>query len=117
VRAFLVPGAEMVRPDPSNPLTTTPTRRIHQRGQAARLACEHDLHRRSDRGGDLLAGPGPALWNRVFGALPARNGLDITDNARVFVVENMAAADGAIGCGHSKYYWSFWRPAPTSRRR
>jgi hypothetical protein len=114
VRAFLVPGAEMVRPDPSNPLTSTEG---FQRGQAARLACEHDLHRRSDRGRDLLAGPRPALCNRVLGALPARSGLDIADNARVFVVEDLAAADGAIGCGHSKYYWSFWRPAPTSRRR
>src|ERR671914_2916907 len=52
---------------------------------------------------------GPAIWNRVFRALTASEGLDIADSARLFAMTNLAAADGSIGCWSDKYYWNFWR--------
>jgi hypothetical protein len=29
--------------------------------------------------------------------------------AGCFAIENLAAADSAIGCWNDTYYWSFWR--------
>ena len=47
--------------------------------------------------------------------LSASHGLGIADNARLFAMMNLAAADGAIGCWHSKYRWRFWRPVTAIR--
>jgi hypothetical protein len=36
-------------------------------------------------------------------------------NARLFAIENFAAADAAIGCWESKYHWNYWRPITAIR--
>ena len=41
--------------------------------------------------------------------------MDIADNARLFAMVSLAAADGAISCWNDKYYWSFWRPRAAIR--
>jgi hypothetical protein len=58
---------------------------------------------------------GIALWNRIFRTLAASQGLDIVENARLFAMENLAAADALIGCWNDKYYWQFWRPITAIR--
>jgi PAP2 superfamily len=55
------------------------------------------------------------LWNRVFRGLAAQQRLDIADSARLFAIENLAAADAAIGCWRDKYRWNFWRPITAIR--
>ena len=61
--------------------------------------------------------PPIALWNRVARELsaPGRFGLDTADQARLYAMINLAAADGAIACWNDKYYWSFWRPRAAIR--
>ncbi len=54
-----------------------------------------------------------ALWNRIFRTLAA--GLSLDDNARLFAMTNLAAADAAIGCWNNKYHWNFWRPITAIR--
>ena len=56
-----------------------------------------------------------ALWNRVFRTLAADRHLDIVDSARLFAIENLAAADAAIGCWNNKYHWNSWRPITAIR--
>ena len=56
-----------------------------------------------------------ALWNRIFRTLAASQNLDIVDSARLFAMENLAAADALIGCWNDKYYWQFWRPITAIR--
>src|SRR5262249_54522210 len=51
-----------------------------------------------------------AFWNGVTRSISASRGLDIVQNARLFAMEDLAAADGFIGCYKGKYYWKFWRP-------
>jgi hypothetical protein len=51
-----------------------------------------------------------ASWNGVARELVARNGLDIADSARLFAMEDLAAADAAINCWNDKYHFDFWRP-------
>jgi hypothetical protein len=56
---------------------------------------------------------GPALlWNAVARNLVAdgSNGVGIVDSARLFAMQNLAAADASINCWNDKYYWDFWRP-------
>src|SRR5205814_1589138 len=51
-----------------------------------------------------------ALFNGIFRTLAASQNLSVVDSARLFAMENLAAADAAIGCWNDKYYWQFWRP-------
>jgi hypothetical protein len=115
VRPFLVPSAEMLRTDGPNALTSaaytedfneikdvgslTSTTRTPDQTDAAIFWQDH-LH---------------AFMNRLFRDLVASEGLDIIDSARLFAMENLAAADAAIGCWNDKYYWQFWRPITAIR--
>jgi hypothetical protein len=56
-----------------------------------------------------------ALWNRLARDLAVRYHLDAADQARLYAMINLAAADGAIDCWNDKYYWSFWRPRAAIR--
>ena len=55
------------------------------------------------------------LWNRIFRTLGSSQGSDTAENARMFAMTNMAAADAYIGCWNDKYYWKFWRPITAIR--
>jgi PAP2 superfamily len=55
------------------------------------------------------------FWNGVTRSISAARGLDIVGNARLFAMEDLAAADGFIGCYKDKYYWKFWRPVTAIR--
>ena len=55
------------------------------------------------------AQPG-ALYGGVMQSLSLRYGLSTAQNARLFAMASLAAADGAIGCWKEKYRWLFWRP-------
>jgi len=115
VRPFLVPSAAMLRTDGPNALTSaayaedfneikevgslTSTTRTSDQTDAAIFWQDH-LH---------------AFMNRLFRNLVLTQGRDIVDSARLFAMENLAAADAAIGCWNDKYYWQFWRPITAIR--
>jgi hypothetical protein len=50
------------------------------------------------------------MWNTTFRAIAEDQGLSLAEEARLFAMLNMAAADGAISCWNDKAHWSFWRP-------
>ena len=54
-------------------------------------------------------------YSGVMRSLSARFGLTTAENARLFAMVSLAAADGAIGCWNDKYYWNFWRPIDAIR--
>jgi PAP2 superfamily len=56
-----------------------------------------------------------ALWNPLMRDLADRYDLDTADQARLYGMVNLAAADGAIACWNDKYYWNFWRPRAAIR--
>jgi len=56
-----------------------------------------------------------ALYSGVMRDLSARYGLSRADNARLFGMVTLAAADSAISCWNDKYYWRFWRPIDAIR--
>jgi hypothetical protein len=115
VLPFLVPSAEMLRTDGPNPLTTedyaedfNEVKELGSLTSATRTADQTDA-------AIFWQDQAMALWNRIFRTLAASQGLDIVENARLFAMENLAAADALIGCWNDKYYWQFWRPITAIR--
>jgi len=110
VKPFLVPSAEMLRSDGPNALTSaayaedfnevkslgslTSTKRTPDQTMAA-------IFWQSQPGG---------LYGQVMRQLSTRYDLTIAQDARLYAMASLAAADGAIGCWNDKYYWNFWRP-------
>ena len=110
VRPFLVPNTEMLLSDPPNPLTSDAY--AEDFAEVRRLGSINSTARTADQSEAAIywQDHGPALWNRVLRALSRSQGLDTAENARLFAMANLAAADAAIGCWYSKYHWNFWRP-------
>jgi hypothetical protein len=54
----------------------------------------------------------PPTWNAVTRSLveDPSNGIGLVDSARLFAMQNLAAADAAINCWNDKYHFDFWRP-------
>ena len=115
VRPFLVPTTAMLRSDPPNALTSAAYAKDFR--EVKRIGALTSRIRSADQTEAAIfwQDHGPALWNRVFRDLSASHALDMADSARLFAMANLAAADGAIGCWHSKARWSFWRPITAIR--
>jgi hypothetical protein len=58
---------------------------------------------------------GPVHWTRIAQQLSARHRLKIADNARLFAMMYLTAADAAIATWDDKAYWLFWRPITAIR--
>jgi hypothetical protein len=55
------------------------------------------------------------LWNRVALDLVAGTDNDLSDNARLLAMLNLAVADAIIACWDSKYVYEYWRPITAIR--
>jgi hypothetical protein len=115
VRPFIAPSAEMLRTDGPNPLTSIAY--AEDFNEVKELGSLTSITRTPDQTDAAIFWQDNAfaLYNRVFRALAASQNLDIVKNARLFAMENMAAADAVIGCWNDKYYWQFWRPITAIR--
>jgi hypothetical protein len=52
----------------------------------------------------------PLAWNRLARSVSASTGLDLSENARLFGLLNLALADGYIGSWETKHHYNYWRP-------
>ncbi|HYH91626.1 MAG TPA: vanadium-dependent haloperoxidase [Candidatus Saccharimonadales bacterium] len=50
------------------------------------------------------------MVNRGLREIAAARGLSVSQQARLFVMTTMSAADSAIACWENKDHWNFWRP-------
>lgn len=116
VRTFIVPSAEMLRTDGPNALTSAAY--AEDFNEIKEIGSLYSTTRTADQTEAAIFWQDnnpPALWNRVFQTLAASQNLDIVENARLFAMENLAAADALVGCWNDKYYWQFWRPITAIR--
>src|SRR5438309_2883184 len=115
VRPFLVPSAEMLRTDGPNALTSAAY--TEDFNEVKELGSLYSTTRTADQTDAAIfwQDHAHALFNRIFRTLATSQGLDIVNSARLFAMENLAAADAAIGCWNDKYYWQFWRPITAIR--
>jgi len=58
---------------------------------------------------------GPATYNPVARQLSAAKNLDLLDNARLFALFSMAAADAGVALWNAKFKYNFWRPVTAIR--
>lgn len=116
VRPFIVPDVEMLRTDPPNAVSTAAY--AEDFNEVKELGALTSARRTADqtKAAIFWQDHGPAIWNRVVDSLASTPGATIADNARLFAVTNLAAADAAIGCWNNKYYWNFWRPITAIRQ-
>ena len=115
VLPFIVPSAEMLRTDGPNALTSTAY--TEDFNEVKELGSLTSTTRTADETDAAIfwQDHAHALFNRIFRTLAASQNLGIADSARLFAMENLAAADAAIGCWNDKYYWQFWRPITAIR--
>jgi PAP2 superfamily len=57
----------------------------------------------------------PGTWSRVFRMLSAQQGLSLVDNARLYAMLYMTAADSLITVWNDKATYLFWRPITAIR--
>jgi hypothetical protein len=115
VLPFLVPSAEMLRTDGPNALTSREY--AEDFNEVKELGSLTSITRTPDQTDAAIfwQDQAMALWNRIFRTLAANQNLNIVDSARLFAMENLAAADALIGCWNDKYYYWFWRPITAIR--
>src|SRR5262245_4828191 len=114
VRPFLLPNAEMVRTEGPNALTSAAyTRDFNEIKQVGSIGSATRTPDQTEAA--IWWQSTGAFWNAVTRSISATRGLDIAQNARLFAVEDLAAADGFIGCYKDKYFWKFWRPVTAIR--
>ena len=115
VLTFIVPSAEMLRTDGPNALTSAEY--AEDFNEVKDLGSLTSITRTADETDAAIfwQDHAHALFNRIFRTLAASQQLDIVENARLFAMTNLAAADAAIGCWNDKYYWQFWRPITAIR--
>jgi hypothetical protein len=110
VRPFLIPRAAMMRTDGPNRLKS----RAYARdlNEVKRIGEISSAFRTPDQTTAAIFWQAQplALYSGVMRDLSASQRLSTADNARLFAMTTLAAADGAISCWNDKYYWKFWRP-------
>ena len=52
------------------------------------------------------------IWNNVLTQLVQTRNSNLSENARLFALFYLAAADASIACWEAKYEYNFWRPQP-----
>ena len=110
VTPFLLPNAAMLRSDGPDALTSDAY--AEDFNEVKSLGSLTSTTRTADQTMAAIfwqAQPG-GLYGGVMRSLSARFGLSTAENARLFAMASLAAADGAIACWNDKYYWNFWRP-------
>jgi hypothetical protein len=112
---FVVPHAAMLRTDGPNALTSAAY--AQDFNEVKQVGSQTSSIRTADQTEAAIWWQGNgAFWNGVTRSIVAtRPDLDIVDNARLFAMEDLAAADGFIGCYDDKYFWQFWRPIAAIR--
>jgi hypothetical protein len=115
VTPFLLPSAEMLRSEGPHALSSEAYAK--EFNEVKSLGSLDSTRRTADQTMAAIfwqAQPG-VLYGGVMRALSARFSLTTAENARLFALVSLAAADGAIACWNDKYYWNFWRPVDAIR--
>lgn len=115
VKPFMLPSAAMVRSDGPNALTSDAYARDFK--EVKSLGSLTSTRRSDDqtKAAIFWQSQPMALYGGVMRSLSARVGLSTAQNARLFAMVSLAAADGAIGCWSDKYHWNSWRPIDAIR--
>ena len=115
VRPFGLKSANQFRPAAPYALTSkqwaieyAEVKKMGAKTGSARTAEQSEIAR-------FWALTGPATYNPVARQLSEAKGLDVVDNARLFALFSIAAADAGVAIFEAKYKYNFWRPVTAIR--
>ena len=115
VKPFLMKEPTQFRPGPPPALNSAEwakdlneIKQVGGRQNGARTDQQTDV-------GRFWALTGVPSWNPIVRSLSASAGLSLVDNARLFALVNMAAADSFVSVFDAKYAYNFWRPITAIR--
>jgi hypothetical protein len=115
VRPFAMKTSGQFRPGAPYALTSTQwakdyieVKKMGAKSGSARTAEQTEIAR-------FWALTGPATYNPVARQLSAAKSLDVLDNARLFALFSIAAADAGVAIFEAKYKYNFWRPVTAIR--
>ena len=115
VTPFLVPSAAKLRSEGPNALTSDAYAEDFNEVKAVGALTSTSRTQDQTNAAIFWQSQPLALYGGVLRSLSARFGLSTAENARLFAMVSLAAADGAIACWNDKYYWNFWRPIDAIR--
>jgi hypothetical protein len=115
VTPWVLERGSQVRPGPPPALTSSEWVRdckeiaeVGGKKSTARTAEQTDIAR-------FWSVVGPASWDPVLRAVAAAPGRTLIQNARLFALAEMAAADAYIAVFEAKYLYNLWRPITAIR--
>ena len=110
VKPFLIRGPSQFRSD--GPLALTSRKYAREFTEVKSLGSATSTTRTSEQtlAARYWAENPPATWSRIFRTLAAQESLTLVENARLFAMLYLTAADALISVWDDKAYWSFWRP-------
>jgi hypothetical protein len=115
VKPFLVESASQFRS--KGPLSLTSRKYAREFAEVKSLGSATSTTRTADQtlAARYWTENPPATWSRIFRTLSAQEGLSIAENARLFAMLYMTAADALISVWDDKAHTSFWRPITAIR--
>ena len=115
VTPFLIEGPSQFRSQ--GPLALTSRRYAREFDEVKSLGSLTSTERAADQthAARYWAENPPATWSRVFRTLSAQQGLTLVENARLYAMLYMTAADALIAVWDDKAHWLFWRPITAIR--
>jgi hypothetical protein len=115
LRSFLIESPSQFRSEGPNPLTSDEYAKDFN--EVKELGALNSTKRTDDqtKAAVFWQFAPIVLWNPLLRSLAERYDLNAADQARLYALVNLAAADAAISCWNDKYYWNFWRPRAAIR--
>ncbi len=115
VRPFLIQSGSQFRSD--GPLSLTSLKYAREFDEVKAYGSATSVARSADQthAARYWAENPPATWSRIFRTLSAQQGLSLEENARLYAMLYLTAADALITVWNDKAHYLFWRPITAIR--
>lgn len=115
MKTFLIQSGSQFRPGAPPVLTSTQWARDYNEIKALGSATSSQRTPLQTDIARFWGMVGPSTWNPLIRQLSAAKNLSLIDNARLYALVEMAAADAYIAVFDAKYTYNFWRPITAIR--
>ena len=115
VRPFLIKSGTQFRSDGPDKLTSKAYARDFAEVKSMGSATSTTRSADQTHAARYWAENPPATWSRIFRTISAQQSLSLVDNARLFAMLYLTAADALITVWNDKAHYLFWRPITAIR--